>query len=397
MTMPFSGTPRSSAARNGRCASAPGQRRPPRRAAARSASAVRSRPRAASPASIAASVALASPCRPSVARRCRCSWSASMSTRISAPREVRGGRAGRVEVVGLGELGADGEHDVGLGEGRVHGPQRERRADAQRVAVGQHALGVDRQADRRPEPLGDRGGLGARGDGAAAEQQHRALGGGQQLDGALDQGAVGPRRRAAGRQPLPRGGGQVEHVDRDADVHRARPARLEDLEGAGEGLGQVGRIAHLDRVGGDRRHERALVGQVVERAVPAAVVGARGGARDDEHRDRVVVGARDRRRGVRQAGAGDQRAHAGLAGDARVAVGHERRALLVTGRDVADVGRREAAVDLERVHARDAEHGVDVVLLEEADDRLSAARRAGGRGAARCGSKWRGFGHGESV
>ena len=35
--------------------------------------------------------------------------------------EVGSRRAGRVEVVGLTELGADGEHDVGLREGRVTG------------------------------------------------------------------------------------------------------------------------------------------------------------------------------------------------------------------------------------------------------------------------------------
>ena len=187
-------------------------------------------------------------------------------------REMRCRRAGRVEVVGLAELRADGEHDVGLGEGGVHGPQRQRGAEAEGMAVGHDALGVDRQADRRAEALGDRGGLVARGHGAAAEQQHRALGRGQQLDGALDERRVGDRGLPARRQSLRGRAGQVEHVDRDADVHGARAPRLEDLEGPGERLGQLGGVADVDRLGRDGGHERALVGKVVQGAVPAAVV-----------------------------------------------------------------------------------------------------------------------------
>ncbi len=265
------------------------------------------------------------------------------------------------------------------------------------MAVGQQSLGVHRHADGRAQALRHGGRLGARPDRAAAEQQHRAFGTGEQLDRALHERGVGDGSRAARRQALERPCGQIEHVDRDADVHGSRPARLEDLERPCERLGQIGRIADVDRLGRDRRHERALVGQVVQRAVPAAVVARGRGARDDEHRDRVVVGAGDRRRRVGETGARDQHAYAGLARDARVAVGHERRALLVARRDVTDVGGGEAAVDLERVDARDAEHGVDVVLLQQAHDRLSAARRTRGRGRVRIGSKWRGFGHGESV
>ena len=192
--------------------------------------------------------------------------------------------------------------------------------------------------------------------------------------------------------------GQVEHVDRDADVHRPRPARLEDLEGPREGLGQLGRVAHLDRLGRDRGHERALVGQVVQRAVPAAVVGASGGARDDQQRDRVVVGARDRRRGVRQAGARDQRAHAGLARDARVAVGHERRALLVARRDVADRGAARGPGRSRACARPGCRTPVSTSYCSSrrtiASPQLGAARRAPG---GRLGSKWRGFGHAESV
>ena len=51
----------------------------------------------------------------------------------------------------------------------------------------------------------------------------------------------------------------------------------------------------------------------------------------------------------------------GLAGDPGIAVGHEAGTLLVPRRDVPDPGRRQAAIELDRVHAGDAEHGVDPV------------------------------------
>ena len=116
-------------------------------------------------------------------------------------------------------------------------------------------------------------GLGARGHGAAAEQQHRASRPPASSSTARSTSAASATRgRPARRQPLRGGAGQVEHVDRDADVHGPRAPRLEDLEGPGERLGQLGRVADVDRLGRDRGHERALVGQVVQRAVPAAVV-----------------------------------------------------------------------------------------------------------------------------
>ena len=192
---------------------------------------------------------------------------------------------------------------------------------------------------------------------------------------------VGDGRRAARGQPLPGGAGRSStsigmpmctgRGRRDSKISKAR------AKASGRSAGSRTSIDSAVIVAMNARWS----GRSCSVPWPRPLSRARGGARDDEHRDRVVVGAGDRRRGVREAGAGDQRADAGLARDARVAVGHERRALLVARRDVADLGGREAAVDLERVHARDAEHGVDAVLLEQADDRLAAARRGGRRGA----------------
>ncbi len=62
----------------------------------------------------------------------------------------------------------------------------------------------------------------------------------------------------------------------------------------------------------------------------------------------------------------------GLAADPGIAVGHEAGTLLVTRRDVPDPCGRQAAVELDRVHARDAEHRVDPVALEHVDESLAA-------------------------
>ena len=80
--------------------------------------------------------------------------------------------------------------------------------------------------------------------------------------------------------------------------------------------------------------------------------------------------------------------HAGLAGQAAVGVGHERRALLVTGGDERDLRRLlERLADVERLFAGDTEDVLDALALETAHEQIggelgSAGRRApagGGR------------------
>ena len=80
---------------------------------------------------------------------------------------------------------------------------------------------------------------------------------------------------------------------------------------------------------------------------------------------------------VGHAGAGDDEAGGRAAGGAGIAVGHEARALLVARGDVADAGVRQAAIELDRVHAGDAEDGVDAVGLQDLDQHLAAGFRHG--------------------
>jgi hypothetical protein len=97
------------------------------------------------------------------------------------------------------------------------------------------------------------------------------------------------------------------------------------------------------------------------------------GARNYQHRDRVGIGLTDAGAGVGHAGAGNQRAHAGFAGDAGVAVRHQARALFVARRDRAQLGVADAAVKLERVFTRDPEHGSDAIGFEQLHQGFAAS------------------------
>ena len=52
----------------------------------------------------------------------------------------------------------------------------------------------------------------------------------------------------------------------------------------------------------------------------------------------------------------------------RIAIGHEARALFMARRDVADLRAGEAAVELDRVHAGNAENRIDIIGFEQMDE-----------------------------
>ena len=116
--------------------------------------------------------------------------------------------------------------------------------------------------------------------------------------------------------------------------------------------------------------QRLLIGEIVDLAETA--LGCGDGARHDQHRDRVVIGLGDRRDRVRQPRSADQHADARPPGHAGVAVGHERRSLLVARRHVAQAGRADPAVQLERVDAGNPEHRRHAGTLQQRDQRLAA-------------------------
>ena len=77
--------------------------------------------------------------------------------------------------------------------------------------------------------------------------------------------------------------------------------------------------------------------------------------------------------------------HGGATGEPPVHVGHERGALLVAGRDVADrLGPRERLEDVQRLLAGHGEHVLAALRLEAGDEEVGGGpgRRGGGRGHA---------------
>ena len=115
-----------------------------------------------------------------------------------------------------------------------------------------------------------------------------------------------------------------------------------------------------------------LVGEFVDRS-PAFALRARG-ARSGQHQHglRIAVSLGDAGRCVGDAGAGNDRANAGLAGRARVAVGHEAGALLIATLHVADPRKCNAAIQLERHGPGHAEHRVHFIGREQFHHGLTA-------------------------
>ncbi len=243
----------------------------------------------------------------------------------------------------------------------------------------QQALGVDGLCGRGVKGDGQGAGFGLGFDAAATEQQQRVLRLGQLGGGFVQRragrGRAGQLHARAHLHVVGRGG---DDVQRQLDMHRARALAVEH----GEGAGQHGRQfldAH-QRVaeGADAGDHGALVRQLVQVAVAVGQARAFVDAADHQHGDGVGVGLAHGGEDVGHARAGDDEAHARLAGDARVAVGHEAGALFVARGDVADAAVGQAAVQLDGVYAGDAEDGIDAPGFELLDEEFAA----GGHGSS---------------
>jgi hypothetical protein len=210
-------------------------------------------------------------------------------------------------------------------------------------------------------------------DCAAAEHDDGPLRVPQKVGRTIDR-----RRRRAGRPgQRPRIERQMaglagDHVDRDLDVHRTRPRAGKQRERAGQDLGQLLCPQQGVAEPGDAGDHVPLRRQLVQPPLAHAQVLGAVDARDDQHRHRLGIGLAHGGQDVGHARPGDDEADAGPAAHPGIAVGHEPRPLLVPRRDVPDPGRRQAAVELDRVHARDAEHRIDAMGLEQLDEHFTA-------------------------
>jgi len=119
-------------------------------------------------------------------------------------------------------------------------------------------------------------------------------------------------------------------------MNRTGPTPAKHRIGASNQFRQLFRISDHGAERGESRCYCGLVVEFMDRS-PAFPLRARG-TRSGQHEQglRIAIRLRDASRCVGDAGAGNDRADAGFASRARVAVGHEAGALLVATLHVAD-------------------------------------------------------------
>jgi hypothetical protein len=166
----------------------------------------------------------------------------------------------------------------------------------------------------------------------------------------------------------------IEDVTRDLEERRARGPVEALTERHRHHVGGTCRVRHRGRELRDRGHD-VDVREVLQG--PHLVLVQRALAADEEHRALRAQGvghARDRVAGAR---AGSDHGAAGLAGDARVAVGGVRGHLLVTNVDDIYALIDTAVVDVDNVAAAECVDRVHALCLERLRDQVAAGDRLG--------------------
>src|SRR5665213_380446 len=102
----------------------------------------------------------------------------------------------------------------------------------------------------------------------------------------------------------------------------------------------------------DSRRKIALGAQLVQTATAHAQLLGPVDARYNQHGNRITVGLRHCGQYVGHARSGYNETHSGLACDAGISVRHESGALLMSWCDMANSGRRQPTVQLNRVDTR---------------------------------------------
>ena len=267
------------------------------------------------------------------------------------------------------QLGADGDHQIGLGEHVGAAGARKKAAIVERGAAPHDPAARPRGEARRTAPARHLApGLRPRGR-AAAEDQQRPRGAAQRRGERVGVRCGGRRGPGCGRGRACRLGRGLEHADRHLDVLGPRAARLEFGHGAvDQPVGRLG-AAGLEAPVAHAFGGAALVAHLVQLAALGGGVVEAG--RDHQHRHRIGVGLPHRRHGVAQPRPGDDVDDSGPARGAGVAVGHEARPLLVAGENMGNAGLAETAVEFLVVDSGNAEHPRDAPLAEHPADLLA--------------------------
>ena len=280
---------------------------------------------------------------------------------------------------------ADEDDQVGLvehGARLVAASVRADDAERERMPVKDRSLTADGGRDHRTDPLGQRRDLGARpGDHrTATADQKRPASARHRLERRPHRRRVRPRAPGGERAEilvrpdLRRVELSLLHVERYAEMHRARPT----------GRHLAKRPAHIARQGGSLLDHRVPLGQRTEQALlielRQRVASARADAyvaRDREQRHGRLVRLDDARQDVGRPAAAGPLAHADLPGHARVDVRHVGRRALVAGEHVTDrmVEPVQRVVERQARVAAQAEHDVHRMSLEHPHQCLGAGER----------------------
>ena len=172
---------------------------------------------------------------------------------------------------------------------------------------------------------------------------------------------------ASGRQGRRRRELAAQHVARDLHEHRARATAHRRAKRASQELRDARRLGDLDRL---FRHRPEHADQVVLLERVFLVVVERDPADDDD--DRRVGDVCRGHAGEEIGGTGSARhqAHAGQVGDARQAIGHEGRGLLVADIDVLDARVVvEPVEDVQKRRAHNSENVTNALGLQQLYDR----------------------------
>ena len=185
---------------------------------------------------------------------------------------------------------------------------------------------------------------------AVANEQHGLFGGKEHVGGLLYERGRGQHARRGQRRGMHRLVVEgVEHVHRQAHVHRAHRGRGRDFDGPPQGAQQrLRREGHGGVFGHRRHHGHQVVGHLrVHVAVADAGVGA-----DNHQRGMPALGLVQGAHRVADAGRAVQLHQRGLLGGAGVAVGHQHGHAFLERQDV--------------LHRRVFGHGVQETLLYRA-------------------------------
>ena len=210
---------------------------------------------------------------------------------------------------------------------------------------------------------------------ALAEDDQRTLCAFQHVERALDRGGGGDlgRRRVDHLDQRLLAGLGVHHLAeqfrRQIEIDAARAARDRGADRTREADADVGGMQHAERGLAQRFCDGELVHLLVVALLQVDDL-ALGRARDQDHREAVGGGVRQRGEAVEEAGRRDGEADAGLLGQEARDRGGIAGVLLVAERQHADAGGLGHAAEIRDRNARHAVDRIQAVELERIDDEI---------------------------